>query len=148
MRLVDVYPYRLEQNEVHHLILKRSAAVVYSQQWRMVGGKVKEGEKAYETALRELKEETGLAPSQFWTLPSVNSFYEHKSDTIYHIPAFGARLGGRTKPKLNHEHSEWQWIKENEIDRFIVWPEQRRLMRLLASIIKNNQILEEWIIEV
>ena len=146
MRLVDVYPYRLEQNKVKHLILKRSDDVIYNRQWRMVGGKVKEGEKAFEAAQRELKEEIGLVPSFFWTIPSVNTFYEYQSDTLHHIPAFAAEIREEKSIKLNHEHSDWKWIPENAIDRYIVWPEQRRLMKLLRSIIRNNQIVDEWII--
>jgi len=136
----------MEQNKVQHLILKRANDVVYSRQWRMVGGKVQDGEKAFEAAQRELKEETDLTPLFFWTIPSVNTFYEHQSDTIHHIPAFAARIKDEDLIELNHEHSGWKWISENAIDRYIVWPEQQRLMKLLGSIVKNNQILDEWII--
>jgi len=147
MRLVDVYPYCEEQNRVHHLIFKRSSDVIYSQQWRMIGGKVKDGEKVYEAAEREFKEETALIASSIWTIPSVNSFYEYQSDTVHHIPAFAAEIDSKAKPELNHEYSDWKWITIDKIDHFIVWPEQQRLMKLLTSIIKNNQILEEWIIK-
>ncbi|MGD8427674.1 MAG: NUDIX domain-containing protein [Balneolaceae bacterium] len=148
MHLVDVYPYRKEQNKVKHLIFKRTTDVIYSHQWRMIGGKVKNKEKAYEAALRELAEETGIQPSLFWTIPSLNSFYEHQTDTIHQIPAFAAEIEPGKIPELNHEHSRYRWISEDEIDQFIMWPEQRRLMHLLTLIKKNNQILEEWIIKV
>jgi dATP pyrophosphohydrolase len=146
-RLVDVYPYRRNQNKVKLLIFKRTAEVIYPNQWRMIGGKAKKEEKLYEAALRELKEETGLVPLLFWTIPSANQFYDHSTDTIHHIPAFAAEIKSNSNIKLNHEHSEYKWISEDEIDNYISWPEQRRLMNYLVTILTKNEILEEWIIK-
>ncbi|HBQ58180.1 MAG TPA: NUDIX domain-containing protein, partial [Balneolaceae bacterium] len=78
-KLVDVYPYKIKNGVPLFLIFKRSANKIYANQWRMVGGKVQEGESRWEAGLRELKEETGLTPLKFWTIPSVNQFYEAKT---------------------------------------------------------------------
>jgi len=145
-RLVDLYIYHNEAETIRFLILKRSDKVKYSGQWRMVGGKVCSHESADEAAIRELHEETNLQADLFWTLPSVNTFYEHQTDSIHHIPAFAAQVDPGKPIKLNHEHLEWQWIAARSIADYIFWPEQQRLMRLLASIINNNQLLDEWII--
>jgi dATP pyrophosphohydrolase len=147
-RLVDVYPYHREQNRVKFLIFKRADEVIYPNQWRMIGGKVREFEKRHEAALRELKEETGLTPSKFWTIPSLNQFYDHKTDNIHHIPAFAAVIDPNKSITLNHEHSRYKWISDEEIGSYIKWPEQRRLMGLLADIVINNEIIEEWIIKI
>lgn len=145
-RLIDVYPYIFERNEVQFLILKRANNVIYSEQWRMIGGKVQKKETAFETALRELYEETSLKPIQFWTLPSINQFYDAENDMVMQIPAFGAEIGKNPDITLNHEHVRWKWISQDEIDTYIQWPEQKRLMKLLADIVTSNQILDEWII--
>ena len=77
VRVVDVYPYRLDENHLpEFLLVRRAAGLVYAGQWRMIGGKVDAGETAWQAALRELREETGLTPTRFWSLPSVNHFYE------------------------------------------------------------------------
>lgn len=146
-RLVDVYPYRKEQKRINLLILKRAAGVKYPNQWRMIGGKAEEGETFYEAALRELKEETGLDPLLFWTIPSLNQFYDHQTNTIHQIPAFGAEIKTGSDIVLNHEHSEYKWISEDEIDDYILWPEQRRLMKLVVTIIIKDNLLDEWIIK-
>lgn len=143
--LVDVYPYSIEKDQVQFLILKRSADVRYAGQWRMVGGKVEENETATDAAIRELQEETGLSPELFWTIPSINQFYDQQSDTIHQIPAFGAQVNGCEQPNLNHEHNAWQWVSEDDVEDYIKWPEQRRLMNLLSSIVTDNEILNEWI---
>ncbi len=142
--LVDVYPYSIEQGNINLLVLKRSQSVMYPGQWRMIGGKVKEEEATMEAARRELNEETGQSPTLFWTIPSINQFYDYQSDSIKQIPAFAAEIPGKLQIKLNHEHVDYAWISEEEIEDYISWPEQQRLMRLVADIVTRNEILDEW----
>jgi len=144
--LVDVYPYREVDGKEQFLVLKRSDNVIYAGQWRMVGGKVNKSETSYEAALRELEEEISATPNLFWAIPSLNQFYNPKTDTIQQVPAFAAKLAANQSIRLNHEHSDYQWILKDEINDFISWPEQQRLMRLAYSLITNNQILDDWII--
>jgi dihydroneopterin triphosphate diphosphatase len=91
-KLIDLYPYRVTDDQPEFLLLKRSKGRIYQGQWRMIGGKVEEGEAYWQAALRELDEETGLVPLKFWTLPSINQFYEAKTDQILSIPAFAAEI--------------------------------------------------------
>lgn len=148
-KLVDVYPYRREGLEIEFLILKRSSNKIYANQWRMVGGKVEEGEKYFEAGLREFKEELSETLKLFWTIPSVNTFYEHKTDSIHQIPAFAAEIDWHDERiKLDEEHSGYLWVKADDIDEYIHWSEQKRLIRLIQNIITNQQILPEWIIDI
>lgn len=147
-KLIDVYPYRINGGNVEFLILKRSSEKIYANQWRMVGGKVEEGETYWQAALRELGEEISEKPVMFWTIPSVNSFYEHKTDSIHKIPAFAAKLKWNDETiSLDEEHSGYLWVKADEINEYIHWPEQKRLIRLIDDILINQQILPEWIID-
>lgn len=148
-KLIDVYPYRLKNGYPEFLILKRSVGKIYADQWRMIGGKVKEGEKYYEAALREIKEETGLKPITFWTIPSVNQFYEADSDQVHSIPAFAAELNYEAEIILDDEHSEYKWMNIEGILPYIKWPEQRRLMNMVYEIITGefSEILPQWLIK-
>lgn len=147
-RLIDLYAYRIVEEKPEFLLFKRAKGKIYQGQWRMTGGKVESGETYWQAALRELKEETGLTPVQFWTIPSVNTFYEHKSDTVHHIPAFAAQLQMDQIPDLDDEHTEYEWLTLEQAVKRISWPEQRRLLKLTDSIITQNEILDDWIVSI
>jgi dATP pyrophosphohydrolase len=144
--LVDVYPYRLTNGLHQFLLLKRSAGKEYSGQWRMVGGKIQQGETAWQCALRELREETGASPKTFWSVPSLNHFYDHKNDEIELIPAFAAELSRNHTIKLDAEHSSYQWIDYENIGNYVHWPEQMRLISVIHSILKSREPLDDWMI--
>jgi len=143
-RLIDLYPYKVEGKKIFYLLFKRASGHIYDGQWRMVGGKVKKDESYWKAALRELSEETSLKPLKMWTIPSTNSFYEHQTDLILHIPAFAAELDDKSPVILNSEHSDYSWFSLDEAIDKIFWPEQRRLLRLTDSLITSNQILKDW----
>lgn len=145
-RLIDVYVYCFNSGEPEFLLLLRSKKKIYANQWRMVGGKVNEDESFWQGALRELKEELGVSPHSFWVLPSVNTFYEAKTDQIHQIPAFAAEISDQNI-QLDDEHTEYRWVNVDEIEELIAWPEQKRLIRLTDQLLRNHQILPEWRIE-
>lgn len=143
-RLIDLYPYKLNGKKISYLLLKRASGRIYDGQWRMIGGKALSGESYWEAALRELKEETALKPQSMWTIPSVNSFYEHQTDSILSIPAFAAEIDETSPIILDSEHSEFAWFSLDEALDKIFWPEQRRLLTLAHTLLTSNQILEDW----
>ena len=145
-RLIDVYVYRMNSGKPEFLLLLRSKKKIYANQWRMVGGKVEVEETYWEGALREIKEELNVTTDHFWVIPSVNSFYEAKSDQVHQIPAFAAEISNQDI-KLDEEHTEYRWVTVDEIDEMIAWPEQKRLIRLTDQLLRNQQILPEWQIE-
>ena len=145
-KLIDVYLYRYSGNAVQFLLLRRAKGKIYQHQWRMIGGKVEQNETYWQAALRELKEETSLVPLKFWTIPSVNSFYEHKTDKIYHIPAFAVQIGNSEDPKLDDEHTGFAWLPVEKAIEKIRWPEQRRLIKLTHTIVTTDQILDDWLV--
>ena len=141
---VDVYPYRLTKGTPEFLVLKRAADKKYSGQWRMVGGKKEGCETAWQSGLRELREETGIFPIKYWAVPSLNHFYDPEDDVIHHIPVFAAEVDGGHAITLDEEHTDFKWIDHAKVDAHIHWPEQQRLMALIRSILTDKTILNEW----
>jgi dATP pyrophosphohydrolase len=97
----------------------------------MVSGKINPGEKAYETALREIKEETGLIPKRFWVAPNVNSFYLPEKDYISLIPVFAALVDSKSKVKISDEHTEFQWLKPSNAKKMLAWNGQRKSVDII-----------------
>lgn len=143
--LIDVYPYRMQDASPQYLLLHRDPAVVYAGDWRMIGGKVREGEAASEAARREITEETACNIVRLWTVPSVNSFYERETDTVHLIPAFAAELGC-AEPVLNHEHDRFGWFDFEEALERLRWPEQRRLLTAVQEELARG-IPVSWRVE-
>lgn len=136
VRVIDIYPYRVYAGNLQFLLLRRAPEVEYAGQWRMLVGKIEEEEPAWQTALRELREETGQTPKRLWTLPSVNHFYEWKQDRINLIPAFAAELDD--DPTLNHEHDDFDWLAPEVAAVRMDWPEQRRLLQLATRLLQTG----------
>src|SRR5687767_13020487 len=78
------------------LLLRRAAGEFMAGAWAIVRGTREVGETAPAAALRELREETGLAPVEFYQLDTVDVFYLAVGDTIWHCPSFCAIVA--------HEH--------------------------------------------
>ena len=147
VRVVDVYPYRQrEDGSREFLILHRAPAHAYAGTWRMVGGKIDAGETALQAALRELAEETGLAVRRFWSLPSVNAFYEWSRDTVALAPAFAAEVTGEVT--LCDEHNRFAWFPAEDAAARLKWPEQRRLLRLADALLAEGDLAPAWEIPV
>lgn len=146
-KLIDVYPYTFsDSKELFYLLFKRSDNVIYSGQWRMIGGKVAETETYWQAAAREFIEETGLIPQNFWTVPTLNSFYLPNQDEIVHAVPFAVEISNGQHIVLNHEHSDYAFFSIDEAISNLVWPEQKRIIRLVHDIVLANGVLDEWII--
>lgn len=142
VRVVDVYPYRISSGRApEFLVLRRAPDIVYAGQWRMVGGKIDPNEPAWQAALRELREETERVPVRFWALPSVNTFYEWTRDTVALVPAFAAELDA--DPALDYEHDAFAWLPAEAAAARLAWPEQRRLLRLAAEMLRDGAVPPE-----
>ena len=145
IRVVDVYPYRLRPEGAEFLLLRRAEDAIYAGTWRMVGGKIEPGEAAWAAALRELKEETQRVPVRFWTVPSVNAFYEWQADRVNLVPAFAAEIDG--DPVLDREHDAFGWFPAAEAVARLSWPEQQRLVQLIDDCLAGT-LPASWVIEV
>ena len=80
VRVIDAYIYHYSKDKLSFLILKRSKTKIYEHLWQGVAGKIEKGETASQTAIRELKEETGLVPYRMFVADHVSTFYESNFD--------------------------------------------------------------------
>ena len=131
--LVEAHVFRRTKNGIEFLLLKRSETEIYPGLWQMVSGKIRKDEKAYKTALREIKEETGLIPKKFWVTPNVNSFYYPEKDYISLLPVFAVLVDSKSKVKISNEHSEYKWVKPSEVKKMLAWEGQRKSVDIIKE---------------
>jgi dATP pyrophosphohydrolase len=131
--LIEAHVFRKTKNGIEFLLLKRSETEIYPGFWQMVSGKIRKNEKAYKTALREIKEETGLNPKKFWVAPNVNSFYYPEKDYISLLPVFAALVDSKSKVKLSDEHTEYKWVNPAKAKRMLAWAGQRQSVEIIRE---------------
>jgi dATP pyrophosphohydrolase len=147
LKVIDVYPYKRDENAIKFLLCLRKMTKVYGGQWRMIGGKIKENELAWQAALREFDEETQMRPNLFWCVPTLNTYFDFKRNEIMQIPAFAIEVDVKSEPILNDEHSEYKWIEIDQLKSYPIWPEQERIIKLIHQLISRDQIVTDWLIE-
>ena len=141
--LIETHIFRKSGDGIEFLLLKRAENQIYPGLWQMITGKIKEstsgGEKAFETALREIKEETGLTPAQLWVVPTINSFYEPKEEYICLLPVFAAKVVGNPEIKISSEHTEFKWVDKAKAKQLLAWPGQREAVDIIVEYFLNEK---------
>ncbi|NQV42417.1 MAG: NUDIX pyrophosphatase [Candidatus Marinimicrobia bacterium] len=140
MKYIDVFPYSRTSHGLRFLLLRRAPDNSYPGIWQPVAGKIKPGETAWEAGLRELAEETGFTPNQFYSLDHVSSYYLHKSDEIIHVPAFIAEIQF-TDPALSHEHDAFKWLGLDEALKTASWTPYGKALASIPDLLASSPAL-------
>ncbi len=106
--------------------------------WQLVRGGVDEGETFAAGALRELREDAGLVPREFYRLGAVESFYTDADDTLWHSVAFCAIVDRSQPITLNDEHDAFRWVPRDQMDANCMWASERALLPDLFRDILDN----------
>ena len=135
---VTVFVIRPAGDAFEFLQLRRQADDYLGGTWQTVRGTGKAGESSVQTALRELREETGLTPAEFYSLGLVETFYLAADDCLFHSPAFVAFVAAGSGVTLDCEHDAHRWISAADAERLFMWPSEAPLLREIAAKILQN----------
>jgi len=102
------------------LLLKRALhRKSYPNKWNFISGKI-ENELPIECADREIVEELGTE-FKFRLINEGNPFIDKQEEGEWEVYPFMYQfISG--KIKLNNEHSEYKWIKKNELNSYDIVP--------------------------
>ena len=143
VRVVDCYVYQQTDKGLKFLILKRNEKKLYEHLWQGVAGKIEKDEEAWETAIRELKEETGLDPVKMFVADHVSQFYEKHGDRVNLVPVFGIEVDSKNVI-LSDEHIEYKWLDFKEAFDTLVWNGQKKGIQTVYNMVSNNDERIRW----
>lgn len=91
------------------VLMVRRAGGAFAGSWYLVTGRTESSEAAWQTAVRELAEETGLVPDALYTAGVTDQFYNPVDDAIDVVALFVATVAAGAEITLNHENAEFRW---------------------------------------
>ena len=139
---VDCHVVYWEGDIPRFLTIKRASNERYPLIWQCVTGGIKNNEKAFEAAIRELKEETGLNAEKIWTVDRVNNYYDPKYDTVFLIPIFGVQVR-KKDVELSSEHIDYYWGDVESVKKKILFNQQKiGLEDFYSMLTKETKKLE------
>ncbi|WP_072034235.1 NUDIX hydrolase [Pectobacterium fontis] len=127
---ISLFIIRRTESECRILLLKRRGSTQHGE-WCQIAGGVEPGEKAWQTVLREAKEETGLTLSNLYSADYCERFYESDRDAITLVPVFISYVSNNCKITLNEEHSEYYWATFSEALKRLPFPGQHMALEFI-----------------
>jgi len=130
--VVDVFVVRHIAQGLSVLVLRRAEGTRCTGAWEIVHGRVDPGERPEEAAVREVREETGLAIARLYNL-TCQPFYLHRLSTVQMAVVFVAFV--RTDDvTLGPEHDQAEWLTPDEAMARLSWPRSISALRDLVQV--------------
>ncbi|HID42394.1 MAG TPA: NUDIX domain-containing protein [Archaeoglobaceae archaeon] len=107
------------------LLMKRSDRVrTYRGKWNTVAGYLDEIKPLEEKVLEEIKEETEIERNAIESIKNgtIYSFKDEKINKTWIIQPVLVRLRDKPDIKLDWEHTDFRWVRIEDIDRFDTVP--------------------------
>jgi 8-oxo-dGTP pyrophosphatase MutT (NUDIX family) len=102
--------------------------------WALPKGRIDEGERAEQTALREVAEETGAHGRSLGKLGDVRYVFTWEGERIFKVVSFfliryaGGRLGD-VPEEFRHEVAEVRWLPLDDAPRLLAYGGERDMVK-------------------
>lgn len=113
------------RDDTFEVLLLRRTGSTLTGEWCQVAGGIEHGETAWQAALREAEEETGLYLTDLYSADICEQFYEADRDAITLTPIFVAFAPKDCTVQLNDEHDDFRWLSLNEATALLPFTGQR-----------------------
>lgn len=134
--VVDVFVLRRQNGEWEALVLERAPAARCPGAWETVHGRIEPGERPEDAAIREVREETGLAVERLYNV-TVQPFYLHQDNAVMVAVVFAAIVRDAS-PILGPEHTRAEWMSIGDAERRFAWPRERANVRDAAELLRDG----------
>lgn len=129
----------------HQILMGRRAAEKYmGGTWQLISGGLEPNEAAWRGALREMHEETGLTPREFFRLSTLTSFYRPDNDSLNTAPMFCAIVADDDVVALNSEHTSLEWVNLEDAESGLMWLSDREALQEVRSVILGDGLAKPY----
>jgi dihydroneopterin triphosphate diphosphatase len=145
--MIACHVVRPDANGTSHefLQLRRHGDDYMGGTWQIVRGRCEPNEPAWRAALRELHEETGLQPLEFYKLSLMEQFYLVHEETVWHVPSFVAVVVRESEVRLNEEHDQFRWVPRERIDAETMWAGERLVLAELCREVLDDGLAKPFL---
>lgn len=126
------------------LMARRSEGKYMGGTWQLISGGLEPDETAWQGALREMREETGLAPGEFYCLSTITTFYRPDNDSLNTAPMFCAIVEEDAAVTMNSEHTAFEWVDVDEAASRLMWPSDRQALEEVRTVVLADGIAKEY----
>lgn len=119
------------------LTMRRAPGVRCPGAWELVHGRIEPGERPVDAAVREVREETGLAVARLYSV-AVNPFYLTPWDTVQLAVVFAAVVDAPVAPVLGPEHDQARWCAPATALRTLAWPREHEAVRYALHLLRTG----------
>ncbi|HEX2721922.1 MAG TPA: ATPase, T2SS/T4P/T4SS family [Gemmatimonadaceae bacterium] len=134
--VVDVYLIRPLPEGWLILTVQRAADTRCPGAWETIHGRLDEGERPEDGAIREVREETGLDVARLYNV-TVQPFYLHRFGAVQLAVVFAAFVGEPAEVTLGAEHQAFEWLSPHDVAARFIWPREKealsQILHLLAG---------------
>ena len=130
--------YKFENNSIYILLIKHNKG-----HWSFPKGHMENGETEYQTAIREVKEETNLDIKIYDGFRYVTTYSPKENvmkDVVYFL---STPINNEIKPQLE-EVQKIEWINENEAKNIITYKEDIKILDEALNFIKTKKLDIHW----
>lgn len=128
--------YAKNNSEVKYLLLQYEAG-----HWDFVKGNVEEDESEQQTAVRELKEETGIDDASFVDgfREKISYFYKRQGATVYKEVVFFLMAAKNTNVMLSFEHVAFDWLSYDDAMKKLTFKNAKNVLQRAREFLKNKE---------
>ncbi|MDD5054290.1 MAG: NUDIX domain-containing protein [Candidatus Nanoarchaeia archaeon] len=127
--------YSIINDELKFLILHKNN---WWNGWEFVRGEIKKEEQAFQAAIREANEETGLNLEKVWPIPFKYSYEYLKGLNLINSNVFCfAAKAYDSIVNLSKEHDHYKWVDYDSALKLLDFEEQKNFLKFFHDSVKN-----------
>ncbi len=107
---ISAFVVRKDPEHRNFLLLQCSSKPLRGD-WQIVSGDCEDAEKVWLTALREVRQQTGLMANELYSADFIEFFYDSTQDVIKHVPVFVAVVDAKKTVRVSpKKHDAFEWL--------------------------------------